>query len=74
MRGLDATGTTVDTQTHTLGLVGVEGATAVYRSGAGGSRKLVLVDSAALAGAQGTNVLAVHVGQGGGAVLEGDPP
>ena len=74
VRGLDATGTTVDTRTHTLGLVGVEGTTAVYRSGAGGSRKLVLVDSAALGGPQGTNVLAVYVGQGGGAVLEGDPP
>jgi len=74
VRGLDATETTVDTRSHTLGLVGVEGTTAVYRGGVAGTRRLMLVDGLALAGDQGTDVLAVHVPPGGGTVIEGDPP
>jgi hypothetical protein len=74
VHGLDASGATIDTRTHTLGFVGMEGQSAVFRGGEGGTRKLVLVDAAAHAGEQGTDVLAVHVAPGGGAFLSGEPP
>jgi hypothetical protein len=74
LNGTDADGDTIDSRAHTLGLAGVEDGVAIYRSGEGGSRKLVFVTEASLAGEQGGDVLAVQVAQGGGVFLEAEAP
>lgn len=63
-----------DDQSHVMGLAGEVDGVAIYRSGAGGTRKLVLVSSTAFSGPQGADVLAVHIDAGGVIRLDGTPP
>lgn len=63
-----------DDQPHEMGLAGEVDGVAIYRSGAGGTRKLVLVSTSAFSGPQGADVLAVHIDAGGVVRLDGAPP
>jgi hypothetical protein len=71
---LDNEGNSLDVRPLSLTHIGDEAGLAVYRNSGPGSRQLVFVTNAAVAGPHGTDLMAVHIVPGGVVRLNGEPP